>query len=107
MNNINIRYQTPIFANKIEQITGITNYNIKDFSNFIKEPKKHYGSKLINFKEEILVIVEYTNIIWNYKIYYGSYKNKYQSVKIYDHRWEEIEKRIKIDLKMIGLNELK
>ena len=41
---------------------------------FIEEQEKHYGLKLISPKEELLIEVEYTNIIWIYRVYYGSYK---------------------------------
>jgi len=98
---------TTIFTlDGIMQSTGITTWNKNDFYNFVKEQEKNKGLKLISLKEEILVIVEYNNIIWNYTIYYGSYKKKYKSLIKDDERWENLENIVKNDLKMIGLDEL-
>lgn len=96
VNNKKTRYVTTIFTlDRINQSTGITAWDKESFSNFIKEQEKKYGLKLICSKEKILIIVEYTNIIWNYKIYYGSYKNKYKSFSTNDERWPNIEKQFK------------
>ena len=108
VDNKRTRYVATIFIfDRIEQSTGITTWNNADFSDFVKEQEKHYGLKLISSNEEIFINVEYTNIIWNYKIYYGSYKKKYKSLTQDDKRWFSIEKRLEDDLKMIGLSELK
>lgn len=108
MNDKKIRYVATIFTlDRIYQSLGITSWDKESFFNFVKEQEKKYGLKLISSKEEILIIVEYTNIIWNYKIYYGTYKNKYKSITANDERWTKIEKQLEIDLKIIGLNELK
>jgi len=107
MNDKSTRYMTTIFTlDGIMQSTGITTWNKNDFYNFVKEQEKNKGLKLISLKEEILVIVEYNNIIWNYTIYYGSYKKKYKSLIKDDERWENLENIVKNDLKMIGLDEL-
>lgn len=108
VNNKRTRYVTTIFTlDRIEQSMGITIWDKEDLSDFIENQEKHYGLKLISTTEEILIIVEYTNIIWNYRIYYGSYKKKYPSLLKDDQRWTKIEKRLIDDLKIIGLDELK
>ena len=77
------------------------------FSEYLEEQEKHYGLKLISQKAEILVVVEYTNIIWNYKIFYSSYKKKFYPLTSEDDRWLIIENQLEKDLKTIGLEELK
>ena len=102
-----VRYIRRIFSldREIGQISICTWDN--DFDDFLEEENKHYGLKLISDKEEILVVMEYSNIIWNYKIYYGSYKKKYKLLNYDDERWIEIEKGLQEDLKVMGLDNLK
>lgn len=107
MNDKKTRYIITIFTlDRIDQSTGITTWNKEDYFNFLKEKEKHYGLKLISVKEELLIVVEYTNIIWNYKIYFGTYKKKYHHLILEDERWIKIENQIKTDLKTMGLDEL-
>lgn len=108
MNDKRIRYITTIVTlDKIVQSVGITVWDDDDISKIVKEQEKHYGLKLVSIKEEILIEIEYTNIIWKYRIYYGNYKKRYKSLALNDERWNEIEDRILADLKVFGMEELK
>ena len=108
MNDKKTRYMnTIIIFDKTRGITGITSWRQDSFSEFLVEQEKHYGLKIISKKEEIFVNVEYNNIIWEYKIYYGSYKKKNKIPLISEEKWKKIERQLGIDLKMIGLEELK
>ena len=62
---------------------------------------------MINSKEKALIIVEYENIIWVYKIFYGSYKKKFNMLLNADERWKAIDEQLEIDLRLIGLENLK
>lgn len=107
MNDKNIRYIFTIFTlDKNLQSVGITTWNKDGFTDLLKEQERKYGLKLISQKEEISVIVEYTNITWIYKIYYGSYKKKYNVLNENDDRWIPIKKQIQADLKVMGLDNL-
>ena len=107
MNDKNIRYIFTIFTlDKTLQSVGITTWNKDGFTDLLKEQERKYGLKLISQKEEISVIVEYTNITWIYKIYYGSYKKKYNVLNENDDRWIPIKKQILADLKVMGLDNL-
>lgn len=108
MDNKRIRYINRIFTiDKINQSIELTIWDKEDITNFLNEYDKHYGLKLINSKEEIFIKIEYSNIIWQYRIYLGSYKRKYLFLTTNDERWQTIEKFIDSDLKMIGLENLK
>ena len=108
MNDKKTRYMnTIIIFDKTRGITGITSWRQDSLSEFLMEQEKHYGLKIISKKEEIFVNVEYNNIIWEYKIYYGSYKKKNNIPLISEEKWKKIERQLGIDLKMIGLEELK
>lgn len=108
MNDKRIRYVTTIFTlDRIHQSIGITIWDNEDLSDIIKAEEKHYGLKMISSKEELLIEIEYTNIIWKYRIYYGSYKKKYKPLIKDDERWEMIDNQLARDLKMIGLDALK
>lgn len=98
---------TFISLDKNRTSSSLVTWNKNDYENFIQSEEKHYGLKVISSKEEILINIEYTNIIWNYKIYYSSYKKKYKPLTKDDERWSKIEKQISTDLKMIGLESLK
>ena len=101
------RYIRTVFTlDQIKRATGITDWK-DNFNEFLQNYEKLYGLKMISTKEEILIQIEYTNIKWDYKIFYGSYKKKYKQLLEEDERWTEIEKQIAIDLKMMGLEELK
>lgn len=107
MNDKNIRYIFTIFTlDKTLQSVGITTWNKDGFTDLLKEQERKYGLKLIRQKEEISIIVEYTNITWIYKIYYGSYKKKYNVLNENDDRWIPIKKQIQTDLKVMGLDNL-
>ena len=108
MNNKKIRYITSIFTlDKIIQSVGMSIWDNEDITKFIEEQEKHYGLKLISTKEELLIEVEYTNIIWKYRIYYGSYKKRYKELNENDERWEQIEEKVLNDLKIFGMEKLK
>lgn len=108
MNDKKTRYiNTIITFDKTREGTGITSWREDSFQEFLKEQEKHYGLKLLSKKEEIFVSVEYNNIKWEYKIYYGSYKKKNKIPLISEEKWRKIERQLGIDLKMIGLEELK
>ena len=107
MNDKNRRYIFTIFTlDKTLQSVGITTWNKDGFTDLLKEQERKYGLKLISQKEEISVIVEYTNITQIYKIYYGSYKKKYNVLNENDDRWIPIKKQILADLKVMGLDNL-
>ena len=78
-----------------------------DFETFLKEENKHYGLKIISESFEVFIKIEYSNIIWEYKILFGSYRKKYKPLKIDDERFQIFEEEIKKDLKTIGLSHLK
>ncbi len=108
MNNKRIRYVNRIFTlDKINQSIELTIWDKENITDYLNEYEKHYGLKLINSKELIFIQVEYSNMIWKYRIYLGSYKRKYSSLTINDERWQIIEKDVESDLKMIGLENLK
>ena len=108
MNNKRVRYITSIFTlDRIVNSVGMTIWDNGDITKFIEEQEKHYGLKLISHKEELLIEVEYTNMIWRYRIYYGSYKKRYKTLNEYDERWEQIEEKVLNDLKVFGMEELK
>lgn len=107
MNIKRIRYITSIFTlDKIYESVNITVWDKKDISDFIEEQEKHYGLKLINTNEELLVEIEYTNIIWKYRIYYGAYKKSFKQLTENDERWFQIKEKILADLKTFGMEEL-
>ena len=101
------RYITTIFTLDRNTIYGLTRNDNDDIKDYMDEEEKHYGLKMISTKEEIKMIIEYTNIIWNYRFYYGTHKKKYKPLSKNDERWENIEKRILSDLKTMGLENLK
>lgn len=108
MNNKKIRYITSVFTlDKIIQSVGMSIWDNEDITKFIEEQEKHYGLKLISTKEELLIEVEYTNIIWKYRIYYGSYKKRYKELNENDERWEQIEEKVLNDLKVFGMEKIK
>lgn len=108
MNNKRIRYVNRVFTlDKINQSIELTIWDKENITDYLNEYEKHYGLKLINSKELIFIQVEYSNMIWKYRIYLGSYKRKYSSLTINDERWQIIEKDVESDLKMIGLENLK
>lgn len=78
-----------------------------NFETFLKEENKHYGLKIISESFEAFIKIEYSNIIWEYKILFGSYKKKYKPLEIDDERFQIFEEEIKKDLKTIGLSHLK
>ena len=108
MNNKRIRYVNRIFTlDRINQSPQLTIWDKEDITDYLNENEKHYGLKLINDKEVVFTKIEYTNMIWQYRIYLGSYRRKYLSLTINDERWHTIEKDILSDLKMMGLENLK
>lgn len=105
--NKNTRYILRIFTlDRLHHSTGYTSWQ-ENTAEFLEKENKHYGLKIISEKAEIFVKIEYSNIIWEYKILFGSYKKKYKKLEPNDERWLIIENGIKSDLKTIGLSHLK
>lgn len=107
MNETTIRYCTTfITLDRPNQNFNISAWNKDDYEDIIEEYDKHYGFHLISEDKELHIRVEYTNIIWDYKILYASCKKRYKALEQNDERWKVIEEAINYDLKRIGLNEL-
>lgn len=108
MNNKRIRYITSIFTlDRIAQSVGIAVWDNGDINKFVEEQEKHYGLKLISANNKVSIEIEYTNIIWKYRIYYGAYKKAYKPLLENDERWNYIEDRVFDDLKVFGMEDLK
>lgn len=108
MDNKRTRYVNRIIIlDRINWDYNITLWDKEDITDILDEFYKHHGLKLINFQEEVFVKIEYSNIIWQYRIYYSSCKRKYHNLTNDDERWKAVEKYIESDLKMIGLEILK
>ena len=108
MDKKRIRYVNRIFTlDRINQSIELTIWDKEDITDNIKEYDKHYGLKLLSDKEVVFIKVEYSNMIWQYRIYLGSYKRKYSFLTIDDDRWVIIENDILSDLKMMGIENLK
>lgn len=103
MNEKRIRYCTTIFILDKNQTFSISLWDKDDYQEFLKEVNKHYGLHLISENKELSITIEYSNIIWNYKVFYGSCKKKFKPLLIDDERWLTIEKQIFEDLKRMGL----
>lgn len=107
MSEKRIRYCTTIFAlDRINQIFSTCEWDNDNYKDYLKSYDKHYGLHLINENKELSIIIEYSNIIWNYKMFYGSCKKKFKPLLADDERWLTIEKQIFEDLKMIGLENI-
>lgn len=107
MNEKRIRYCTTIFPlDRINQIFSVCTWDNDDYEDYLKSCNNHYGLHLINENKVLSITMEYSNIIWNYKVFYGSYKNKFNPLLIDDERWIIIEKQIFEDLKMMGLEKI-
>lgn len=107
MNETQIRYcNTFIALDHPNQNFNISVWNKDDFKDMIEEYYKHYGFHLISEDKELHIHVEYTNIIWDYKLFFASCKKRYKALEQNDERWSEIEETIKYDLKIMGLKEL-
>lgn len=105
--NKNTRYIIRIFTLDIFYYgTGYTSWENK-LDQYLEEENIHYGLKIISKQEEAFITIEYSNIIWEYKILFGSYKKKYKPLTENDERWQFIENSLKSDLKTIGLSHLK
>lgn len=87
--------------------TTLYTWHMEEFKHFLHEKELHYGLHLIAEKEIVSIEIEYTNIIWNYQIYFGSYKKRYHALAQDDERWEQIEKGLIEDLKAMELESLK
>lgn len=85
--------------------TGYVSWN-NELEKFLEEENKHYGLKIISKQNEGLITIEYTNIIWEYIILFGSYKKKYKPLLKNDERWTFIEQSLQQDLKTMGLENL-
>lgn len=107
MNEKRTRYITHIFTldrnyNGIESTT----WDKDDLKEFLQFLENHSGLKIISGNKEVSIRIEYSNIIWDYKLYFGSYKKRFKVLVEDDERWFFIEKGIQEDLKMMGLEEL-
>lgn len=81
------RYIRRIFTlDRYHKGTGIYTWHIEDFEEYLQEQELHYGLHLISEKEEVSIKVEYTNMIWDYQIYFGSYQKKYHPLTKEDDR---------------------
>ena len=108
MEEKNTRYiYTFITLDKIERCPSLVTWDQNDYEPFILSQDKHYGLKIVSEKEELFIRIEYTNIIWEYKLLFSSYKKKYKPLTSNDEKWYKIEKQVLIDLKMMGLEDLK
>ena len=107
MNETVIRYCTTfITLDRPGWKFNIDARNKEDYEEEIKEFDKHHGFHLISEDKELHIRIEYTNIIWDYKILYASCKKHYKALEKEDERWPLIEKTIEFDLKRMGLKEL-
>lgn len=78
-----------------------------DLEKFLSEEFIHYGLHLVSKNSEVFIRIEYTNMIWEYRIFYGSYKKKYKTLSQGDERWPKFEKDILDDLKIMGVEYFK
>lgn len=107
MNATTTRYCTTfILLDRPGQDFNISAWDKDDYEKITQEYDKHYGFHLISKDKELHIRVEYTNIIWDYKIFYASCKKSYKPLEKDDERWKTIEKTIEDDLKRMGLKEL-
>ena len=97
-------YCTTIFVlDRVNQSFSVTVSDNDNYKKYLKSYDKHYGLYWINEKNILSIIIEYSNIIGNYKVLYGSCKKKFKPLSINDERWSRIEKKIYDDLEMMGL----
>lgn len=108
MNEKRIRYGFRVLGldRLVQQFCGFV-WDEFDLESMVEEQNKRYGLKRISEREELYIRMEYSNIIWEYRVYYGSYKKRYKPLTENDERWEIIEKYIEEDLKVMGLQDLK
>ncbi len=85
---------------------NLSTWDKDNYLEMIPEFDKHHGFHLISNSKEIYIRIEYTNLIWDYKVFYASCKKSYKPLEKSDERWNDIEKTILNDLKKIGLAEL-
>ena len=103
MENKRTRFITRIYAlDRSGHNYQLCTWDNDNIESILEEEYKHYGLKIVDIKN-----ITVTNIIWNYKIYYGSYKKKYNTLTSDDKRWNEIKKCVDEDLKIMGLEELR
>lgn len=107
MDNKMTRYGTRIFTLDRNSNTNLWCWNETDINNFLEKENKRYGLKIINNKSEIKICVEYSNIIWEYRLYFGSFKKRFKILTENDDRWSILEEFISNDLKVMGLEFLK
>lgn len=70
----NTRYLTRIFTlDRFYYGTCYTSWE-NELDQYLEEENTHYGLKIISEQEEAFITIEYSNIIWEYKILFGSYK---------------------------------
>lgn len=97
------RYIIRIFAlNQSYEGTSFTSWK-NELEEFLQTEYEDYGLEIINDKEELFIKIEYSNIIWEYKCFFGTYKKRYSPLQVDDERWSFIEHGLEEDLKMMGL----
>lgn len=106
MNEKKTRYIVRILTlDRFYSGTGYVSWN-NELEKFLEEENKHYGLKIISKQKEVFITIEYSNIIWEYIVLFGSYKKKYKPLLENDERWTIIEQSLQQDLKMMGLENL-
>lgn len=107
MSKTNIRYCTTfIMLDRPRWEFNVSEWDKDNYLELIPEFDKHHGFHLISQEKEVYIRIEYTNIIWDYKIFYASCKKNTKQLEENDPRWKDIEEIIMSDLKRMGLNEL-
>lgn len=107
MYNQRTRYCTTIFAlDRINYQFNIAGWDKDTYEDIVSEQHIHTGLFLIDNKKALSIRIEYLNIIWDYKVFFGSCKKKYKKLEDNDERWKTIEECLYDDLKRMGLEEL-
>lgn len=107
MNQKRIRYFTTIFAlDRINHIFSLCTQDNDNYTDYLKSYNKHYGLHLIDENKVLFITIEYSNLIWNYKVFLASCKKRFKPLSIVDERWLTIKKQIFEDLKMMGLEKI-
>ena len=76
------------------------------YKEYLELNKKQFGLHLIKESYVVEIKMKYSNIIRNYKIFYGSCKKKFKPLLKNDKRWIVIQKQIGQDLKLMGLEKI-
>ncbi len=103
-----VRYVTLLFTlDKSNDCIGQFVWDVDNFDDFFKENEKRYGLKLVSNDKQVSIVVEYTNIIWDFKVYFTAYRKRYKVLSSKDDdRWKKLENYLSNNLKLIGLENL-